>query len=187
MRPNGLPGLRGTEHIGITVPDLTAAVAFFCDVIGCELVYSTGRFGGDGAYMAGRLNVHPDAVIEGVALLRCGNGCNYELFQYSSPDQRAVAARNSDIGGYHVCFYVDDIDAAADYLRANGVRLLGTPLTQTEGKIAGESFLYFLAPWGLQMELISYPNGKGYEKETTARLWDPRSTNAPKSPFVRLR
>ena len=31
----------------------------------------------------------------------------------------------------------------------------------------------------LQMELISYPRGKGYERETERRLWDPR--RAPES------
>jgi catechol 2,3-dioxygenase-like lactoylglutathione lyase family enzyme len=36
----GIPGLRGTEHIGFTVPDLDEAERFFVDVIGCQLVYS---------------------------------------------------------------------------------------------------------------------------------------------------
>jgi glyoxylase I family protein len=35
---SGIPGLRGTEHIGFTVPDLDAAERFFVDVIGCERV-----------------------------------------------------------------------------------------------------------------------------------------------------
>ncbi len=30
-----LPGLRGIEHVGLTVPDLDAAVRFFVDVLGC--------------------------------------------------------------------------------------------------------------------------------------------------------
>jgi catechol 2,3-dioxygenase-like lactoylglutathione lyase family enzyme len=34
----GLPGLRGTDHIGLTVPDLEQAITFFTDVIGCRLV-----------------------------------------------------------------------------------------------------------------------------------------------------
>jgi hypothetical protein len=25
----------------------------------------------------------------------------------------------------------------------------------------------------MQLELVSYPNGKGYEKETSRRLWHP--------------
>jgi hypothetical protein len=32
----GLPGLRGTDHIGLTVPELEGAVDFFVRVIGCE-------------------------------------------------------------------------------------------------------------------------------------------------------
>ena len=32
-----LPGLRGVDHIGITVPDMEQATAFFVDVLGCEL------------------------------------------------------------------------------------------------------------------------------------------------------
>jgi len=39
-----IPGLRGTEHIGFTVPDLDQAERFFVDVIGCEKVYSLGPF-----------------------------------------------------------------------------------------------------------------------------------------------
>src|SRR5215208_395383 len=34
-----LPGLRGVEHIGITVPNMEQATAFFVDVLGCELLY----------------------------------------------------------------------------------------------------------------------------------------------------
>lgn len=31
-----LPGLRGADHIGMTVPNLDEAVEFFVDVIGAE-------------------------------------------------------------------------------------------------------------------------------------------------------
>ena len=30
----GLPGLRGVDHVGITVPDIEQATAFFVDVLG---------------------------------------------------------------------------------------------------------------------------------------------------------
>jgi catechol 2,3-dioxygenase-like lactoylglutathione lyase family enzyme len=33
---SGLPGLHRLDHIGITVPDLEEATAFFLDVLGCE-------------------------------------------------------------------------------------------------------------------------------------------------------
>ena len=45
----GLPGLRGAEHLGITVPDLDEAERFLVDVLGAELIYSLGPFVRDDA------------------------------------------------------------------------------------------------------------------------------------------
>jgi hypothetical protein len=39
-----IPGLRGHDHTGITVPDVKAATAFFTDVIGCTHAMSFGPF-----------------------------------------------------------------------------------------------------------------------------------------------
>ena len=81
--------------------------------------------------------------------------------------------RNSDVGGHHLAFYVDDFDAAVAYLAAKGVQLLGKPTVRTTGPNAGQTWIYFLSPWGMQFELVSYPNGKEYEKDTKSRLWHP--------------
>ena len=43
-RKGVLPGLRGIEHVGLTVPDLDAAVGFFVDVLGCEFVFGDVPF-----------------------------------------------------------------------------------------------------------------------------------------------
>ena len=172
----GIPGFRGTDHVGLTVPNLDEAIAFFCDVIGCELVYRAGAFGDEGTFMADQLNVHPRARIQGVAFLRCYNNANFELFEYSSPDQANAIPKNSDVGGHHIAFYVDDMEKAIAHLSTHKVRLLGNPVVEPEGPDQGVTWLYFLAPWGLQMELMHYPGGKGYEATTSARLWDPRPT-----------
>lgn len=44
----GLPGLRGVDHFGFTVPDLSQAKSFLVDVLGCEYLYSLGPFERDG-------------------------------------------------------------------------------------------------------------------------------------------
>ena len=169
----GLPGLAGGDHIGITVPDLDAAVAFFVDVIGCEHIFDGGRIGGNPAFMRNVLNVHPEASLR-YCFLRCGHGLNLEVFEYASPDQRTEPPRNSDVGGHHVAFYVDDIHAAVAHLRAHGVGVLGEPMHIDDGPARGAWWVYFLAPWGLQFELVSYPQGKGYERTAERRLWNPR-------------
>ncbi len=171
-----LPGMRGVDHIGITVPDLAQAEAFFTNVLGCQKATSFGPFRDDkGNFMADVLEVDPRAVIEQITLMRCGFGSNIELFHYTAPDQKTVTARNSDIGGHHIAIYVDDIAAAAEYFKTAGVRTLAGPIPITDGPVAGQSILYFFAPWGLQMEAISYPDGQAYEKDGGPVLWSTRN------------
>lgn len=172
----GLPGLRGLDHIGFTVPDLSQAVDFFVEIIGCEPFYELGPFVADDDWMADTLNVHPRAVMKRLKFLRCGNGTNFELFEYAAPDQNHAQPRNSDIGGHHLAFYVDDFDAALDHLRRNGVTILGEPTQRLEGPSAGQTWVYFLAPWGMQLELVSYPCGKAYEATTRRHLWHPANS-----------
>jgi catechol 2,3-dioxygenase-like lactoylglutathione lyase family enzyme len=167
----GIPTLRGGDHIGFTVPDLRQAIRFFVDVIGCQEFYPLGPFKFDDDWMTVHLNVDARAAIDDMRLLRCGYGNNLELFQYTASDQNSKPPRNSDVGGHHIAFYVDDINAAVEYLRANKVQVLGDPKTTTEGPTAGESWVYFLTPWGMQLELVSYPNGKAYEKDYSGNLW----------------
>lgn len=175
MPPKGMPGMRGTQHIGITVPDVDEAVDFFVNVMGGESFFSIGPFGPfDDDWMTENLNVHPQAVIETARLVKCKNGPAFEIFKYTSPDQTTAFPKNSDIGGYHVAFYVDDIDVATQYLRDHGIKVLGEPNSLPGTPWEGLRWVYFLAPWGMQMELVSSPGELAYEKTTDKRLWDPR-------------
>lgn len=172
--PSGIPGLRGTEHIGFTVPDIQQAVDFFVNVIGCEPFYEAGPLQSDGDWMVRQLNVHPRAVVRKLKFLRCGHGSNFELFEYEAPGQQRTGPLNSDVGGHHLAFYVDDMTGALEYLRAKGVRILGEPsAARASGPAEGQTWVYFLAPWGMQLELVSFPGGKAYEKTTERRLWHP--------------
>jgi len=168
----GLPGIRGTDHIGFTVPDMEQAHEFLVEVIGCDHVYSLGPYPRDPGLMSTKLNVHPETVMQEIRFYRCFNGANFEVFHYDSPDQRRQQPRNSDIGGHHIAFYVEDLDAAVTYLKARGVRVLGEP-TRSSGASEGQRWVYFLSPWGMQFELVSFPQGKAYESEAAVLLWKP--------------
>jgi catechol 2,3-dioxygenase-like lactoylglutathione lyase family enzyme len=170
----GLPGLRGGDHVGITVPDLEEATRFFVDVLGAEQFYDLGPIASDDDWMATHLGVAPAARVERLRFLRLGAGLNLELFEYSAPGQRRQQPLNSDVGGFHLALYVDDFDVALGYLRNAGVEVMGEPTHRTSGPSGGQTWVYFRAPWGLQMELVSYPNGKAYERDTSTHLWDPR-------------
>ncbi len=173
VSPHGLPGLRGTDHLGFTVPDVDQATDFFVNVIGCKQFYRDGPFQSQDNWMADYLNVHPAAVIRKIRWLRCANGPNFEIFEYEVRDQVTSPPKNSDVGGHHLAFYVDDFDAALQHLKRHNLRILGEPTVRTTGPNAGQTWLYFLAPWGMQLELVSYPDGKGYENDFENRLWHP--------------
>ena len=171
----GIPGMRGHDHTGVTVPDMAQAVDFFTNIVGCQKAMSFGPFSDDkGTFMQDLLNVNPRAVIEEITQIRCGHGSNIELFKYSSPDQQVATPKNSDVGGYHIAFYVDDIKAAKDYLDSKGVKTFLGPLPVEQGPAGGQSIFYFLTPWGLQLEAISYPKGMAYEKDSPVILWSPK-------------
>ena len=162
----GLPGMRRMDHIGFTVPDLEAAHGWLVDVLGATYLYELGPFSHpdeDDDWMVTHLRVPPRATMRN-RWYRVGGETMFEVFEYSSPDQRDAIPRNSDIGGHHVALYVDDIDVAIEHLRAHDVEVFDGP-TASKGPAEGNRWIYFRAPWGLQMELVSYPHGKAFERD----------------------
>lgn len=168
-----LTGLRGVEHIGITVPDVDAATAFFVEVLGAEHIYTLGGKSADDDWMQVRLGVHPRTTIREIHFLRLANGANLELIEYVPADVQAGPSRNSDIGAVHLALYVDNLDAAAAQLRHRGVNVMGDSAVRSRGAAEGQRWLYFLSPWGLQFELVSFPEGKAYESHGGPLLWHP--------------
>lgn len=176
MTSRGIPGLLGTDHIGFTVPDIEAATEFFTEILGAELIYSLGPFEAKDDWMATQLNVHPRAVIVQNRHFRLGHGANFEIFHYETPEGQGVMPKNSDIGGHHLAFYVEDLDAAIAYLISKGIKVLGKPVS-SKGPASGQRWIYFLSPWGMQLELLTHPHGKKYETQPGTRLWTPRFPN----------
>ena len=170
---SGLPGLAGVEHVGFTVPDLDLAVRFFTEVIGCTRAYEIGPFQASDDWMARQLGVHPRAILRKLALLRCQNGPNFELFEYEVEGQVMTSPANSDVGGHHLAFYVQDITAAVDYLKAREVIVQGDPVIMQDGPSKGLAWVYFLSPWGMQLELVSAPQGQVVTLQDPKALWSP--------------
>ena len=165
-----LPGLRGVEHIGLTVPDLDAAEAFLVGVLGAVLVFDGGMI--EGADVMTRVLGADAGDACRYRFYRLATGLNLEVFEYRGGRPGAHPG-NAQPGGHHIALYVDDVAAAAAHLARHGVTMSGPPERIVEGPAAGSSWLYFRAPWGLQMELVSYPHGKAYERDAAVRLWSP--------------
>ena len=87
-----------------------------------------------------------------IAMVRCGNGANVELFQFDAPDQNRRMPRFSDFGGAHLCVYVDDAHAGLDYLLSKNVHVHGGAdgvWTVPPGPEAGKdsTSIHCLTPW----------------------------------------
>jgi catechol 2,3-dioxygenase-like lactoylglutathione lyase family enzyme len=175
----GIPSALYLDHAGYTVPDLDQAVAFFTQVLGCDLLYRAGPYQEPGSdWMLPNLNVHPQASVR-LAVLRCGPVHNVELVEFSAPDQQQVSPKVSDWGGRHLAFAVTDMEAAVAYLEAQpGVRVLEAIDHPVDGTAeSGIRTRYFITPWGMYMELISRPDRLPYEARTAARLYRPNVTS----------
>ncbi|MDQ1849966.1 VOC family protein [Gemmobacter fulvus] len=166
----------GLQHIGLTVPDMAQAVRFFETMFGAVVCLSTGRLDLTDADMIRKLGVPGDRRIEDITVLRLGNGTNLELFQYSGePDPDAPLKRNSEPGGFHLAFQVEDCLVAADRLRAAGVEVLDGPNHVEAGPMAGLTWCYLKAPWGQFLEIVSMDGPLGAERAGAPAQWSPKT------------
>jgi len=168
----GIPTMAGVDHVGMTVPTLKEGIDFFTKVLGCDYVYTAGPFADPkGSWMETNLGVDAKASTM-LAMVRCGPTQNIELFEYTTHDQVKTPLKNSDVGGFHLAFYVSDLPKAVAYLKTiPGVKVLGDPTPVSGQPNGGETFVYFKTPWGANMELLTYPKGLDYEKSTDKRLY----------------
>ncbi|MEM7729145.1 MAG: VOC family protein, partial [Pseudomonadota bacterium] len=97
--------IHGFHHVGLTVPNIEAAVGFFVDGLDCELLFSTEPGSPVGPEYADALNIPVGSRNAGMALLRSA-GAILELFEYEVEGQIRSLPRNCDYGGYHLAFHV---------------------------------------------------------------------------------
>ncbi|MDD1964137.1 VOC family protein [Pseudomonas putida] len=172
-----VPGIKtaGIDHVGINVPDLAQAEQFLATTFGCTPVTHIGPFDMTASLAADhKTPVAPRAKSLSISMVRCSTGSNIELFEYSHSTSSDQVPFAEDLGASHVAFYTDDVKAGVAYLKSKGITVLGEPMTMTAGDTEGETWVHFLSPWGSEMELVGYPHGKGYERTTKARLWNPK-------------
>lgn len=163
------------DHVGLVVPDLDEAVAFFTQVIGCDLLYHTGvLFDSTGGDWMSRHFAAPARARLRTAMLRCGPSANIELLEWDIPDRPVPISGFTAIGTGHLAIYVDDVGEAAAHLAAQpGVRVLGSPTIVTGEPHEGTQFVYVILPWGLGLELVRWPPLMPYRATTTAKLVEP--------------
>ena len=178
--------------MGVTVPDIDAATAFFAAALDAVFLYDVRcrtEEPRSTPEVHGYLGI-PSTMAQGaIRMLALPEGPGLELFEYLGPDQHAPATP-SDLGWQHVAVYVDDIDAALEKVeRAGGVR--NSDPRALRGVEAGEGnrFVYTRTPWGSTLELVSYPTPQPYLLTAPRAKWEPWPVpeDAQREPVAALR
>lgn len=147
------------NHIGVPVSDLHRSLRWYEDVLG---IAATGvTISADNAALGAVLELENPAMRAAFSL--AGDNVLLELIQYDRPAPKTFAGRNCDVGMMHLCFEVDDLDAAVRDLEERGVHLNAEPVVLAEGagihpgELAGTKILYLPDPDGIQLELFELP------------------------------
>jgi catechol 2,3-dioxygenase-like lactoylglutathione lyase family enzyme len=150
--------IRAIDHINIVVPDLEAAVRFYCDVLGFTKVKEALLEGEWIDRIVGLRGVTARAAF----IVAPAGEPRIELLCYDTPrgDPLPDASRPNTPGLRHLALRVDDMAAMIARLRAAGVTLFSEPVRVPAGVVrhdAGEKVLvYFLDPNGVILELAEY-------------------------------
>ncbi len=150
--------ITGLHHGNIIVSDIERSKKFYTDVLGLQVVMETEISESEFARGVGI----PGTVVRGIFLAVPNTPTVVEMFEYVAPHKSSPRSPNalpSDIGIGHLCFQVDDIDAAYRKLKENGVPFISPPVTipKTHKDVGGVRFCYFKDPDGTLLEILSLP------------------------------
>lgn len=147
-------GARRLHHTGYTVSNLDRSVAFYRDLLGCEVVATQEKEGGYLAAIVG----YPDAHVRMAHLRVPGGEHVIELFEYLSPPGGRADVEPRNVGASHLCFIVDDLRALYERLRELGVTSFVSPPVEVDTGInRGGLALYLRDPDGITLELFQPP------------------------------
>ena len=148
--------IRALSHIVLPVADLDAALAFYRDLLGMELIGRRPSVTAD--YVAQQTGY--DNVELNVASFRISPTCRQtmEVVQYMNHTGQQAATETNRAGNSHLCLLVDDLKTAVRDLSTAGVVFQSDPVEITAGPNQGGLVIYLKDPDGYTLELFQPPN-----------------------------
>ncbi len=146
------------NHVGVTVPDIHAAIAWYGEVFGFRCIMgpreldATGQTETAGVFGSGFRRAWQ-------AHLLCGNSVGIELFQFIDPPTRGPRTPEEpvpwlDRGPWHLCVTHPDVSAMVDHITEQGGTLLTAPHEFVPGR--PWTLAYTTDPWGTVLEVMSH-------------------------------
>ena len=129
------------NHVGVAVPDIRKAIAFYRDVLGATDITEPQ-------------DLPPQGVTYAFVTLPSGQIELIEPHGENSPILKFLE-RNPKGGQHHVCFEVDDIHIAKATMEARGMRVLNEPRIGAHGTLV--VFLHPGDSGGVLIELMETP------------------------------
>lgn len=111
--------LGAMNHVGVAVPDMTQAIAFYRDVMGATEITEPKVLA-------------PQGVTYAFVNLPTGQVELIEPYGDSSPILKFLD-RNPKGGQHHICFEVEEIHLAKSAMEKRGMRVLGEPRIGAHG------------------------------------------------------
>lgn len=147
----------GLWHFSFTVSDIDAAVAFYVDTMGCELVKEQEQSNAYTRSLVGYADAHLRIAQIRLDPLAGPSGHQLELVEYVVPRGERGDTNIANPGAAHLAFLVDDLDAHYARLTGLGIRFFSEPNVITAGVNEGGKAVYFHGPDDIVHELVQPP------------------------------
>lgn len=149
-------------HVGLTVPDIEAAVKWYTEVLGFTIlmppvpsVVGEGHFGNLGSDIYG-----PNFKSNLMAMLTSGNGVGLELFEFTEPSTQKCAAQEYGPwrpGYFHFAVVDPDVEGLVQNVIKNGGQRISKAWDIYPGQFPYQ-LCYVQDPWGNVIEIFSHSN-----------------------------
>ena len=140
----------GLHHAALAVEDLDSALAFYCNVVGFEVVMEAEI--PPGIEAMGQAMAIDDASFK-VRMIQKGD-TRIELFEFNQSAAAEAQRPVNKLGITHIALSSDGVEADFEYLAANGV-VFNSPLFGS----APSRFAYGRDPFGNVIELLEQVAG----------------------------
>jgi catechol 2,3-dioxygenase-like lactoylglutathione lyase family enzyme len=137
--------LRSLQHVGLTVMNLDRSLQFYEAAFGMVPIERTSVGDSASSSAAGVTKAK-------LAFFQLGE-CLVELLEVANPKGRELRPTMSDIGAVHLCFDVDDLQAAYNALLAQGYRFTAPPSEFQTAAMGHFRFTFVLDPDDNPIEL----------------------------------
>lgn len=154
---------RPMNHIGLTVPDIFAAIDWYRDILGFRHIMGPRVLAADSRATHETPSIFGPSFRKAYqAHMLAGNGVGLELFQFVDPpvERRADNFEYWNVGVFHICVTDPDIEALTARIVASG----GKQRVPVFEFIPGRPYklVYCEDPWGNVVEVFSHSYAEAF-------------------------